>query len=817
MACSDAPSKPEPRVLRRDLAGAATLYALVAVAITWPLVLHPSALLAAPFGEGDPYLNLWALGWDLRVLFQSPAAFFDGRVFDAPIFHPARQSLAFSDHLLLQALLVSPLYAATRDAVLCYNAVWLVSLWASAMAMWWYLREVTGSRLGALASGLAYGFSAYRLSHVVHMQLQALYFLPLAALAVHRLVARRRVRDGAALGLWFGLTTVSSVYYAVIGGLGLAALLVGLVAVAGRSRLGRLIMPLASAGAVTALLAVPVLVPYAQVQNREGFGRTLEEASRHAASLSAYLSEPPWRPVALAPVGRTEEDALRPGWGVVLLAGLALVSLRERWRRPHVWAWVLVLVVGMVLSLGPDGARAVYSWCHRWLFGFHAVRAPARFGVLVTFASAALAAYGLQWAWRRPRVPRAVALAGLAVLVGESLWWQMPVTAAPQLDHPVSRWLRDADGPGAVAYLPMPADRGATTPMLDTLVHGRPIVNGYSGQRPAFASAAEGALSTFPSSDALWMLSDLGVRFVVSPVAGIDASHPLLQRAQLEGLDGTPRFIYEVADEATLERVLGPEPGVVPPEPSTPVFRDGERSTYEVFWDGAGTQVAAGTVVLAIDAARTDDSRLPAWVSAEQRREMAWRVTVSLETAPWVARFFEARDTFTTWTTSRLLPVAHRRQIHEGRRRVDQSVAFDDEGRAAVVLPSDAASIDAGPRVRVPATARDPIAAFLLLRAVPLVPGEAVRLPVVDMGRVLTLETGPLAADTIEWQGRRVDALRFRPVLAQRVPRRAPPVIDVWLSRSHGWRPIRAEVQAGFGRVRLELVATEAGPQRDGT
>src|SRR5690606_33087768 len=121
MACSDARSRAERRAVRRDLAVAAALYALVAIVITWPLVWRPTALLAAPFGEGDPYLNLWILGWDLRVLFDTPSAVFDGRVFEAPIFHPARQTLAFSDHLLLQALLVSPLYAATRDPVLAYN------------------------------------------------------------------------------------------------------------------------------------------------------------------------------------------------------------------------------------------------------------------------------------------------------------------------------------------------------------------------------------------------------------------------------------------------------------------------------------------------------------------------------------------------------------------------------------------------------------------------------------------------------------------------------------------------------------------------
>jgi hypothetical protein len=49
-------------------------------------------------------------------------------------------------------------------------------------------------------------------------------------------------------------------------------------------------------------------------------------------------------------------------------------------------------------------------------------------------------------------------------------------------------------------------------------------------------------------------------------------------------------------------------------------------------------------------------------------------------------------------------------------------------------------------------------------------------------------------------------------VLAQRVHRRKPPAIDLWLGHDeHDRLPLRAEVEAGFGRVRLELVeATRA-------
>src|SRR5438876_200466 len=85
-----------------------------AVVLTWPLAVHPAARLGALQGPGDPFLNLWILGWDLRTLSTHPAWLLSGRIFDANIFYPAPGTLAYSDHLILQALAIWPLYAITH-------------------------------------------------------------------------------------------------------------------------------------------------------------------------------------------------------------------------------------------------------------------------------------------------------------------------------------------------------------------------------------------------------------------------------------------------------------------------------------------------------------------------------------------------------------------------------------------------------------------------------------------------------------------------------------------------------------------------------
>ncbi len=51
------------------------------------------------------------------------------------------------------------------------------------------VRTVTGSTPAAFAAGLAWACWPYRTAHLLHIQLQALYLMPLALLCLHRVVA----------------------------------------------------------------------------------------------------------------------------------------------------------------------------------------------------------------------------------------------------------------------------------------------------------------------------------------------------------------------------------------------------------------------------------------------------------------------------------------------------------------------------------------------------------------------------------------------------------------------------------------------------
>jgi len=791
-------------------------YIAAAVIFTWPLVVSLRSHLGAPEGPGDPYLNLWILGWDLRTIATHPVWLFNGRIFDANIFHPATGTLTYSDHLIPQALLVLPVYLLSGDPVLCYNVLLFGSFVASGLAMHALARTLGASLTGAAVAGIAWAFWPYRVAHLIHLQLQALYFLPLAVLFLLRVVASGRRRDAIWLGMTAGLQAASSLYYGVMTAIALIVTFVGVAGGVGRLRSGRLLGRAALAAIVSVIVLAPVVWPYWRTQQDEGFARNLYEASRHEAVLTSYLQVPPTNAIygsthvlterdsaGALRAGRHEgvEDQLFPGALLILLAALGLVASRREATAPVLWTMLALAVIGLVLSLGPDGIRPIYAFFHRVVFGFQAVRAPARFAVLVIFGLAVLAARGATALTERTGRP-VVGAAILFILSLEYASMPWPLVARPPMRTNVGQWLASASGPGAVVYLPVANDRRDTLPMVDSLQYSRPLVNGASGQRPSFYPALVDTMSAFPSAESLWTLHDFDVRFIVAPSSLASApSSDDLGRGVLP-LDDTPlveraRFadavIYELMWSPEIEsRLVLPAPPAPPPPGPVP-FAVGERLAYDVRWVGGPMDLPAGQAIVGVEAGP----------SAAQ----PFRFVATAETAPWVSRFFEAKDRFETLAGADLLPTMHRRDLLEGRRALAREAVFDRaSGVVRIGVPGDPGAMS----FRLSPGTRDILTAFFYLRTLPLRPGDSVVVPVTDSGRAYTLTVRTVGPERVVIGGRSLDALRVEPMVSERVPRRAPVAVVVWLSPDSAHRVLAADVAAGFGRVRLELT----GPLR---
>lgn len=758
---------------------------------TWPLVLHPQALFAAEASSPDPSLNLWALGWDLHVFSTHPGWLFNGRVFDANIFHPAPHTLAYSDHLLLQALALLPVYTLTHDLVFCYNLLLLASLVISALAMHVLSRALTGSERAAYVAGLIFGFAPYHFTHLIHIQLQALYFLPLSFLFLHRVFDAERRGDTIALGLVLALQAISSVYYGVIGGVGIACAAITFAVLTRRLRDWRLIRRLMASAGIGILLVVPVAIPYALVQRETGAGRTISEATSNSAALRSYVQAPVMnviygRTVWLRPEAKSRTDGpehgLFPGLCALLLAIFGALAAPPGSRK-IAGVYIAVALIGFILSLGPDGVRPLYAALSRALFGMAAIRAPARFSVLTLCSIAVLAALAIRSVEiRRTRGGAWVAIPLLIITVEYSNG-SIAYPPAPALTSNAGRWLRDQPGSGPVICVPMGLFSGNTPCMLQSLEHGRPIVNGYSGVRPPFFEALADVLSRLPDPDSLLTLRDLGVEYVVSDrplVLPNEIGSALVERTRFED-----QLVYQLAWSGEVESRIRALTDVPPPEPGSLTFSAGESARYQVRWTNGPIDLPAADASISVAAGQSSEP---------------FRFLVEARTAPWVSRFYEANVSLETTATARLLPIAYHEVIDEGRRRIDRRLEFDFAAHE-VRIASGGATIS----LPLGLEARDPLTALFYIRTQPLSKGARFALPITDIGRRLTLDVSVADRQSIQVNGRSWEAWKLEPQLSTRIER-SPLTISAWVSADARQLPLLIDVSAGFGSIRVELV-----------
>jgi hypothetical protein len=500
------------------LAGAG--YVGIALAMFWPLPLRIATHMAGdPFG--DPLLNAWILGWDAERLSHGLQG-----LWDAPIFHPFGDTLAWSEHLLGVAAFVAPAYWLTKNIVLQYNLALLGSVVLAGLGMYFLALELTGRRSAAWVAGVMFACLPYRVAHITHLQVLMAGWMPLALAGLHRYFRTGSRRALAGFGVAFMLTGLSNGYYLFF--LCVPVAIVTAWHLAERLRRKQPVAPMLAGLAAVALAVVVVLTPvvaaYLRVKDAHGFARTRGEMVIYSATPGDYATAGPnsMRWGGLVGLGEPERQ-LFPGLVLLLVAGLGIATAR---RQPGAILYSIVAAAALVLSFGPEPDLGVMRFDRGpydlllALPGVGGLRVPARLAMIVYVGLGVLAAYGLAWAGRHThRRGAAVAAAVLTVVVlveGCPRVPLVPTTRALSLAEGAYRWL-STQPEGAVLELPAGSSRVTVHYMAGTLIHRHPIVNGYSGYGSALQDLFAGPPSLEPShADALLeAAAAIGVRYVL--------------------------------------------------------------------------------------------------------------------------------------------------------------------------------------------------------------------------------------------------------------------------------------------------------------
>lgn len=486
------------------------LFAALAIVHTWPLASAPGTL--SRNDTSDTLLHEWTISWVAHQIVRDPL-----HLFDANIFYPERYTLAYSDHLIVQSLMVAPLLWAGASPVLAYNMLLIAGLALTGWTTSLVVHRWTGSWLAGALSGSLMAFNAFTLTRLPQIQDQHLEFFPLALLALDRLLTEPRVRHGLHLAGWYILQALACGYLLVFAFLSLVVAAVVRPEEWFGRRLRAFASPVLVMAAVTILTLTPFMIPYLIVSRDQGLMRSLPEVTQYSAQVADYLSTGGRLHYALWSHQFFYGQGLFPGlvgFGLATIAVLSGVGVSDRRARMALGFGIFAFA----FSFGPG--FPLYGLLYRAFPLMQGIRGAARFGQFFLAAVAILAAFGL--VALQQRVRRGALALSVALLIAanvEALRAPLGYFAYGGIP-PIYDNLRDTGRRAVVVFFPFYGDRafGNARYLLPSTRFWKPMLNGYSGFSPRSLGRHAERLRGFPDRGSVDYLRSSGVTHVVVDV-----------------------------------------------------------------------------------------------------------------------------------------------------------------------------------------------------------------------------------------------------------------------------------------------------------
>jgi hypothetical protein len=531
---------------------ATAAYAVLTFVMALPFSLAPGTRILGDVPDAHVYL--WTLGWDAYAFLHQPL-----QLFDANIYYPYANTLAYSENLIGSAFVAAPIIWLTDNILLGTNLTALLSCVLCGSGAYLLARRLHFGVGGAFVCGLIFAFAPPRFFRMGQLHMTAMQWMPFSLAFLHTYFEQGRRRDLLAAVGFFSLQALSSGHGATYLTLAIVLLISWQLACGAPLAVRQRLKDFGVAGAYLIAPAVWVMLPYRLSQSEAGLRRGyLSDAIPSTASFLAspsrfhvFLQERFLGPFA------TEPDAfLFPGILVLLLAviGVAIVRLRRPLRENYVAFYLLLGVVAT--SMFVSWPIEIWEKVH-WLPGLNFIRIPSRFILLTMLALAVLAGAGVDRLVARlsTRGAALVTIVIAALLLGE--YSTYPFAGVPFAINPpaIDRWLDTRPKPFVVAEVPSPSpgnlgalERHQTRSMLHATAHWQKTVHGYSSLRRPLHDRLYLEMTGFPDATSLTSLRDVGVNYVIVHTEdygerwpGIEEQIRKISALRLEHVEGSGR------------------------------------------------------------------------------------------------------------------------------------------------------------------------------------------------------------------------------------------------------------------------------------
>lgn len=478
--------------------------------------------------DGDPALNAWALNWVSRAFTSDLTNLLNGNVF-----YPNTGAVALSEHMASLAIFNLPIRLFTDSPWVGYNLIIFTSYLLSAVGSYYFINEISHSRLAALWGGVFWGFLFFRVHHIGHLQILAYQWFPLIALFLLRTCRAPSLSNSLFLATFFILQALTSWYLAVIAGIFVLIIFtVELIAIPWSTKHW---LAFIGAALLVAIAIVPFTAAYIQALKESSLSDRLMAISSigdQVKLLDFFMPPNVTFLGALLPNNKYwiwGENTLFIGWSACLLS---LAGLYYGWRENKrlVITALALIIVGYVLSLGYFstylGIKLPLYYIAKYLPFIAAIRATPRFALLIYFGILILSSFGITFIASRLKTKLKVLVVGIFCFIfllevyPSKLPFTEPSSYQPSpLDSAIAKLSRQENKKLVVLHYPiytvMPGypTREAKY-MVDSTLHWANILNGFSGAEPLGYKEDMQTLDQIPSVASFQLLNKYGVNIL---------------------------------------------------------------------------------------------------------------------------------------------------------------------------------------------------------------------------------------------------------------------------------------------------------------
>jgi hypothetical protein len=500
------------------------LAVVLAIAMTWPLVLHLGSEAQLVDDWGDPLYLTWQVAWIGHALLHAPL-----HILQSNFYWPIENNLTFTDVLFGYAPAGLVGSQGPHAALVVHNVIFIFTFVLAFLGAFLLARELGAGAWGGAAAGAAFAYAPWKLAQAGHLHVLSSGGIPLALYLLVRgyrrshsrlivagwLVAAWQMTLGFNLGLQFA-------YLLLV----LGAVVIARWIVQGRPRLGSTALRASALGiAVFVIVTALVAAPYVHVQ------RTYPEAKMKTADV-AFFSPPP-RAFVTAPSyslvwgGATShrratlrsyvEQTLFPGVTTLLFALFGLLSTAYSLRlRIGLAAGTLAsfaLSLGLPSADHPDRGFTPFRFLYDFAPGWDGVRTPGRLNNLTSLGLALLAAAGvalaIRWVGRFSyRSASAVVPAAVVAAILVEGFGPMPHVRVP------ARPPAELAAPAPQLHLPMIVGLDGIYAYWAIGPYPR-MANAASSFEPQVVAVVRAAAKVFPDASSVQFLRHIGVRSVI--------------------------------------------------------------------------------------------------------------------------------------------------------------------------------------------------------------------------------------------------------------------------------------------------------------